>query len=237
MNRGSDTKPRIPNLKSRIHSMMCMAIFFMMIFTITIFGDEIDSLIVAVNGKVITEGDLDLAGKLKALIFYNKNALPRSRTEEIDRLVDLELLRQELTNFSLTQEDESKVEGRIQSLRDTYAGQGGLEAFLTRLSLQESELRSYLRLESSILKFLEFRFRPFAIVSDEEIKEYYESKLAAQLKIAKAELPPLSQVASKIEEILKEDKINASLDQWIGTIRRNSRIEYFNRESELKFDE
>jgi hypothetical protein len=213
-------------------------IFFAAIFfAIPVYSQEIDRLIVAVNGKVITEGDLDLAAKLNALISYGKNAAPRSRAEEINRLVDFELLRQELANFSLTQEDESKVEVRIQSFRDAYAGQGGLEALLLRLGLQEPELRSYLRLESSILKFVDFRFRPFAVVSAEEIKDYYEGKFADQMKKAKEKMPPLSEVAAKIEEILREEKVNASLDQWIGGIHHNSRIEYFNQESESKSDD
>jgi parvulin-like peptidyl-prolyl isomerase len=205
-------------------------------FAAPVSGEEIDRLLVAVNGTVIMEGDVDLAAKLNELIFYGKNALPRTRTEEINRLIDLELMRQELTNSSLTQEDESKVEERMQSLRDLHADQGGLSALLARLGLQESELRSYLRLESSILKFVDFRFRPFAVVSAEEIKAYYEGKLADQLKKAKVERPALSQVSARIEDILREDKINASMDQWIGGIRRNSRIEYF-QESESKSDD
>jgi parvulin-like peptidyl-prolyl isomerase len=226
--------PQISNFEFRIvRRWFLPAMMAVMLWTAPIWGEEIDRLIVSVNGTVITEGDLDLAAKLNELILYGKSAAPRSRTEEINRLIDLELLRQELTNFSLTQEDESKVEERMQSLRDIHADQGGLSALLARLGLQESELRSYLRLESFILKFVDFRFRPFSVVSVEEIKAYYEGKLAAQLKKAQVALPSLPQVSARIEEILKEDKMNASLDQWIGDIRRHSRIEYF-QESESK---
>jgi hypothetical protein len=207
------------------------------LFAVPVFSEEIDGLIVAVNGKVITEGDLALAKKMNDLFLYGNNENPRSRTEAIGKLVDLELLRQELANFSLTQEDESKVEDRIRILRDAYIGQGGLEVFLLQLGLQELELRAYLRLEFSILKFVDFRFRPFAVVSAEEIKEYYEGKFADQLKKANVELPPLSQVSVKIEEILREEKVNASLGQWISSIHRNSRIEYFNKESESRSNE
>lgn len=207
------------------------------LFAVPVFSEEIDGLIVAVNGKVITEGDLNLAEKMNELFLSSNNEFPRSRTEAIGKLVNRELLRQELAGFSLTPEDESKVESRIRSLRDTHASQGGLEVFLLQLGLQESELHAYLRLEFSILKFIDFRFRPFAVVSAEEIKEYYEGKLADQLKKAKVELPPLSQVSVKIEELLREEKVNVSLDQWIGSIQRNSRIEYFNKESESHSNE
>ncbi len=191
------------------------------------FGGEIDRLIVAVNGKVITEGDLDLARSLNAIVFYDRSAGSSSREDEIGKLVDRELMRQELKNFSLTQEDESRVEARLRSLRDAYAEKGGLPLLLRRLGLQESELIAYLKLESSILKFVDFRFRPFVDITEEEIRKYYETRLIPQLQKAKLEIPAQAQVSTRIEQILREEKVNALLDQWIQEIRRNSRIEYF----------
>jgi len=188
---------------------------------------EIDRLIAAVNGVVITEGDLDLARSVKAVFTSDPVIKSSSRDEEISRLVDRELMRQELKNFSMTQEDESRIEARMQTLRAAYAGKGGLSSFLLSLGLQESELSSSIRLESSILQFIDFRFRPFIAVSEEEIRNYYESRLALQLDLKGLKLPPLSQVTKEIEVILKEEKINAALDQWIQEIRRNSRIEYY----------
>jgi hypothetical protein len=191
------------------------------------FGSEIDRLLVTVNGRVITEGDLDLARSLIAIVFYDKNSGPGSREDQIAKLIDQELMRQELKNFSQTQEDESKVEARLQSLREAYAEKGGLPPLLKRLGLQESELIAYLKLESSILKFVNFRFGPFATVSEQEIKNYYETRLTPQLQKARIDLPELKQISGRIEEILREEKVNTLLEQWIREIRRNSRIEYF----------
>lgn len=191
------------------------------------YGAEIDRLLVAVNGRAITEGDLDLARNLNAIVFYDKSPGPSSREDEIGKLIDLELMRQELKTFSMAQEDQEKVEARLRSLRDAYSSKGGLPLLLKRLGLQESELIAYLKLESSILKFVDFRFKPFATVSEQEIKNYYEVRLTSQLQKARIALPDLGQVSARIEGILREEKINALLDQWITEIKRNSRIEYF----------
>jgi tRNA isopentenyl-2-thiomethyl-A-37 hydroxylase MiaE len=190
-------------------------------------GEEIDRLIAAVNGKVITEGDLDLARSLNVITLSGGSLRSDTRSQLIDRLIDQELLRQELQNFSGVREDEARVQARLQSLRDAYAEKGGIRAALQRLGLQESELIAYLRLQSTILSFVSYRFRPFASVSDEDIRKYYEGRLAAQLKKSGLELPPLPQIAGRIEEILREEKINAMLDQWIQEIKPNSRIDYF----------
>jgi peptidyl-prolyl cis-trans isomerase SurA len=194
------------------------------------YASEIDRLIAAVNGVVITEGDLSLARNLKAILFYGRNAKASSRSEEIDRLIDQELMRQELKNFSMADAEERNVETRLQSLRDAFAAIGGLPVLLQRTGLRESELISYIRLESSILRFVDFRFRPFVSVSLEEIKAYYEKRLVPQLRESKIDLPPLDQISARIEVILREEKTNTVLDQWMKEIRRSSRIEYFDDE-------
>lgn len=203
-------------------------------------GIEIDRLIAAVNGNVITEGDLRLARNLSTVLSAGSLSETDSRKEQIDRLIDQELMRQELENFRGTpeptsgaQRSEKRVQARLQSLRDAYAGKGGIPVVLQQLGLQESELIAYLKHESAILAFVNFRFRPFAVISEEESKAYYDGRLAEQFKKSGLELPPLPQIAGKIEEILREEKINAMLDQWIENIRRNSRIEYFEDIKEL----
>jgi hypothetical protein len=190
-------------------------------------GEEIDRLIAAVNGKVITEGDRDIVRRLKALVFQDKNASMGSPDAEMRQLIDLELMRQELKSFSLIREGDQRIESRLQALRNAYAGKGGLPALLQQIGIQESELISYIQLESSIATFVDFRFRPFVSISEEEIKKYYQETLLSQLRKSNVEEPALVQVSARIEEILKEEKINAALEQWISDIRRRSRIEYF----------
>lgn len=192
-----------------------------------VFGDEIDRLLASVNGRVVTEGDVELVRSLTAIVSKGQPATTTSRDDEIRRLIDLELMRQELAAFSASQEDESRVKARMQEFRSAWAGKGGLASFLSEFGLQENELISYLRLESSILRFVDFRFRPFVSVSDREIQTYYETTLVPQLREANAELPALTEIWGKIEELLREEKINVVLEQWIQEIRRNSRIERF----------
>jgi hypothetical protein len=189
---------------------------------------EIDRLIAAVNGVAITEGDLSLARSLNEILSHGGNAEGTSRSDELERLIDQELMRQELSNFSVTEVEEAKIGARLQSLRDAYAAKGGLAALLQRIGLQESELKSYIRLELSLLKFVDFRFRPFVSVSEEDIRNYYEKRLVPQLRESKIDVPALDQISAKIEVILREEKINAVLDQWIKEVRASSRIEYFN---------
>lgn len=192
-----------------------------------VFGIEIDRLLAAVNGRVVTESDLELIRGLSSIVSPERREMATSDKDEISRLIDVELMRQELATFGDSQNDEGRMRARMEAFRTAWAGKGGLAPLLSRLGLQEHELDSYLKLESSILRFVDFRFRPFVTVSDREIQAYYETRLTPQLREAGADLPQLTEVWGKIEELLREEKINVVLDQWIKEIRRNSRIERF----------
>jgi hypothetical protein len=167
-------------------------------------GREIDRLLAAVNGKVITESDLTTARTLTALLDLGRSPAPQSRQQDLDRLIDQELIRQEMENFPIGQEDRSTIEKQVQdqmeNLRNAYAEIGGLPALLRQLGLREEELVSHMRQIALTLQFMDLRFRPF--------------------------LAP-----SGAEDL--EEKLNLAMDQWIENIRKQSRIEFFSGASGL----
>src|SRR5881398_685909 len=129
---GSRQRPaRICHLSFAICHLSFVLIFLWL--AIPAFGEEIDRLLVAVNGRVVTEGDLRLAHNLNAILAPARNGAERSGEEELNRLIDLELMRQELTNFAAIKADESEIEPRMQDLRNKYAEIGGLPALLRDL--------------------------------------------------------------------------------------------------------
>lgn len=191
-------------------------------------AEEVDRLVAAVNGRIITEGDLKLAANLNALLLFGQAAHGQPRDQEVRRLIDLELLGQELENFPVAPADEKGIGQSMEEFKQAYAEIGGLSSLLSRLGLQQSELESYLRLQASILRFVDLRFRPFTPDPEpEEIETYYRERLEPTLRASGAAVPPLAEVSAKIGTILKEEKVNAALDQWVRDVRLHSRIEFF----------
>jgi peptidyl-prolyl cis-trans isomerase SurA len=191
-------------------------------------AEEIDRVIAAVNGRIIAESDLRLARNLNALLVFGKQdpGSEPARAEQISRLIDLELIRQELESFPLDPGEQTMIETRVEELKSGYAEIGGIEPIMRRLGLRPDELQSYLRLQASILRFVNLRFRPFVSVTPEDVSAYYREKLVPRLQNAKAAVPPVEQVSPGIEDILKEEKVSTALDNWIREIREHSRIEY-----------
>ncbi|NWG12834.1 MAG: hypothetical protein HXY20_04775 [Acidobacteria bacterium] len=193
-------------------------------------AEEVDRLLAAVNGKVITDSDLGLARNLNVLVGFGRAAPTVSRQEEIDRLINREILRQELENFPLQSEDQGRADQRLEELKRGYAEIGGINLVLRRLGLQEQEIEAYLQLQASMLRFIELRFRPFITVTREEIRKYYDEQLVPRLRESGSPVPKLEEVSAQIEGVLVGDKVGRQLDEWIRDVRRHSRIEIFSDE-------
>jgi hypothetical protein len=161
-------------------------------------AQEIDRLLAAVNGKVITEGDLSISRSLNSLILLGRSEANATKVQELSRLIDLELIRQEMENFPFGQADQSSIQSEVEkqmvALKTVYAEIGGLPAQLRRLGLQEDELVSYLRLRVHVARFVDLRFRPFV-------------------------------TGAQGDDV--EAKVNAAMDQWIQNIRSHSHVELF----------
>ena len=200
---------------------------------------EVDRLLAAVNGRVLTEWDLSMARSLNAVLETagagGRVPAKPSREEQMSRLIDRELFRQELENFPVEPGEPSRTEASLQTavqtvledLKQAYAEIGGLEALIRQLGLQQAELESYIRLQILIVRFTSVRFDPFVSVTDDEVDTYYRMKLVPQLQRVGAAVPPLPEIADRIKQLLREEKKNIALDEWIANIRSHSRIEFY----------
>jgi hypothetical protein len=188
---------------------------------------EIDRLVATVNGQVITAGDLMQARRLNALMLHHESDSPKPQREETERLINLELMRQEMASFHIKSEETNPIEEQMSEIRQAYQDLGGLSAMLNRWRIEESELKDYLLLQASLLRFVDLRFRPFVAVTTEEIQSYYRDKFVPDLREHGTAVPALNQVSSQIEALLAEEKINDAILKWTDDLRRRARIEYF----------
>src|SRR5205814_9826197 len=77
------------------------------------------------------------------------------------------------------------------------------------------------------LRFIDMRFRSEVRVGPRAIQTYYESKFVPEMKKQNLNPPPLNEVQDKIEAILREERVNALISDWLKTLRNQSRIQSF----------
>lgn len=188
----------------------------------------LDRVAVAVGRRAIKTSDIDR--ELRVTSFLNRQPLETSsqaRRKAADRLVDQELIRQEVANggyAAVTDADANRVIGDLR--RDRFGNsEQRLRSELGRYGINEQELRQELVWQLTVLRFIDQRFRLGVLVTDEDVQTYYDAHLA-DLRREYPKDSRLKTLEPRIRQSLEGERINQAFDEWLKQVRQRTRIEY-----------
>jgi len=192
-------------------------------------GEVLDRIVAIVNNTPILQSDWELAVRAEALL---DGRLPESfstseQREAFERLVDQELIRQQMRGYALTPVTDEDVTKRLEEVRSQLNGNQSAEAWqqkLTKAGLTENELRSRIRMQLETLHFLDTRFRPIVRVDFRTIQQYYRDQFLPELQKRGGQTVPLSEVSGKIREILTQQRMDEQVSNWLQTLREQADI-------------
>jgi uncharacterized protein YqiB (DUF1249 family) len=98
--------------------------------------------------------------------------------------------------------------------KDRYPDAAQFRDALGRAGISEAELKQQLLWQLTVLRFIDARFRPEVVISDEEIARYRSTH-------------PMSEQAASDQ--LAGERINTLLDDWLKQARSQARIEYLEK--------
>jgi len=192
-------------------------------------GDVLDRIVATVNNHIILQSEWQDALRYEA--FVAGRALDQLRAADrkaaLDRLIDQELLREQMRSSGFPHAGSEEVEKRIQEIRKQYAGaesEAGWQAALGRYGLTENELRKRVALQVDLMGLVDSRLRPNVIIDSKSIESYYNQELLPQLRQSGAAQVLLAEVTPKIKELLTQQKMNQMLVAWLQDLRSGSRI-------------
>ena len=191
-------------------------------------GEIVDRIVATVNGQPILQSDWDIAMRCEA--FLDQRPLqftPEAARASLDRLVDQELLRQQIRSIQLPPAGEDKLRSRLEEIRHQIPGaasDAGWQAALHRYGLTQSEIEERIADQMEILRFMEIRLRPTVHVDRRSIEAYYHDTLLPQLKEKCAKPAPLAEVSAKIEEILLQQMLDSQLADLLRDLRQQGEI-------------
>lgn len=194
----------------------------------------LDRIAVTVGTDVIK--DSDIVRDIRVTSFLNREPLaltPESRRKAAERLIDQELIRNEAEVGRYTEatpEDIDKLLAQIRSGR--FPSDDAFRSELKRYGLTEEQLRNQLRWQLNVLNFIEQRFRPGVLVSDEEVEKYFQENRAKFRQTAAGKAVTLEDARDEIVEQLAGERVNKEFFDWLERARRRANIRY--REAALK---
>jgi len=191
----------------------------------------LDGVVAIVNGDLILESDLDAERRMMGLQPYHDQA-GVTRDQLIDRLIDRDLILQQLQLQPQSPITDAEVDAELAVLRksipecavDHCETDAGWESFVADQGFTLEELRDRWRERMEVLRFIEQRFRMGIRIAQPEIDEYYKKTLLPQYEKQGATSPAEDSVADRIQEILLQQQVNSLLDEWLKTLRAQGSV-------------
>jgi hypothetical protein len=173
------------------------------------YGAVIDRVAVVVGTHVITETEVLREVRLTA--FLNGQPLdvaPEKRKQAAERLVDQELLREEMELGRYPQPTDAEVQDMLAKYRqEHFRSDSEYRAALAKYGIAENDVKDHLRRQLALMRFTDARFQP-------GIPRLPEQNTANRMK-AGAE-PPATDGNS----------VDAQMDAFLKEARSNTRIQF-----------
>jgi hypothetical protein len=203
-------------------------VLFLMLASASSAEVVLDRMAVIAGKHVIKTSDIDW--DLRVTEFLNREPLnftPKARRQSAERLIDQEIIRQEIVTGNYRRPPDSDAAALLNNLRrDRFGGSDvRMREELQRYGITEDQLRAQLLWQLTVLRFIDQRFRPAVIVSDEELHTYYTQHLA-ELRRQYPGDGSFEAMEPKIRSLLEAQRINENFNQWLEEARKRYRIEY-----------
>jgi hypothetical protein len=194
-----------------------------------LWGDVIlDRIAVVAGTHVIKASDIDR--DIRLTDFLNREPLkitPATKREAAERLITQDIIRQEIITGAYQRPPEGEGAAlEVELQRDRFGNSSQrMHDTLQKYGLKESELRERLLWQVTVLQFINQRFRAGVVVTDEDIRNYYDQH-AAEMRKQQPSAIALEALAPKIKEVIEGERINQSFNEWLDQTRQGYRVEY-----------
>jgi hypothetical protein len=187
----------------------------------------VDRVAVIVGGGVVK--DSDIAEDLRITSFLNNESpasTPAARKAAANRLVDQKLIRREMEAGDYPSGSVAEAQNLLTDLKKRYANDTAYQRALTSRGIDEDDLKERLLWQLTVLRFIDVRFRPAALVTDAELETYFNEH-KQQLQAANPGKPAtLDALRPQIQDILAGERVNQLLDEWLERRRKATKIVY-----------
>lgn len=181
----------------------------------------VDAIVARIEDDILTESEARELENFQKLV----NGHSMSRDDVIRELVDQWIIRNEANTAHFRRPSQAAVDTAFEKLVGQFPSP---EIFHTRLSqagITESAVRRLLEQQLYLSSFLDFKFRPAAQVTQDQMDTYYREELTPQLKSGGQAVVPFNDVEEQIRELLTQRAINQRTELWLEDTRARLHIE------------
>jgi len=190
-------------------------------------AEIIDRIAISAGNQVITETQID--EEVRVTEFLNGAKLDVSAAEKkkaADRLIEQALVKREMDLSRYPLPALSDADKQFEMLSASYANPAQFQDALQTYRITPDEVKRRLWWQLTVLRFVEFRFRPGIQIPDADVQAYYKQQLAKWQQEGVQAIPSFEESRAQIEEILTQRRIDEELDRWLAQVRMQVAIQY-----------
>jgi hypothetical protein len=188
----------------------------------------IDRIAVRVDNAIIK--DSDISRNIRVTEFLNDQPLNldnKARREASQRLIDQAFIRREIQLGDYPRATWQEADQQLDKLKkERYKTDAALQQAIHQYGLVEPDLRFEFHWQLTVLRFIDLRFKPAVLVTDEEIQKYYRDHQAA-LRRADPGKASLDDLRDQIRDILAGEKVNEQFFAWLDDQRKNNKVQFY----------
>ena len=192
--------------------------------------EETSAAVARVNGEEISQSEYDRSVAQITGVYATQGADPSDpnviaavKEQALNTLINRRLMASAAMDANISVDD-SEVEAEYQTVVTSLGSEEALATALSENNMDESNLRSEIRTDLLINKYLESKLGISSIaVTDEEIETAYET--AASSSVSTEEIPALADVRDLISNQLLSDKQQLAINAELERLRQEASIE------------
>lgn len=192
----------------------------------------IDRIAIVVRNSIIKDSDINR--DIRVTDFLNGRPLNFSasaRKEAADRLIAQALIRREIRLGDYPMATLQDADEQLDSLEsERFKTQAALDRALGRYGLTELDLRTQFQWQLTVLRFIDLRFKPAVMVTDQEADAYYREH-EAELRHDHPK-QSLDELKSDARDVIVGERVNKLFFDWLNQQRGDTKIVF--HEASLK---
>jgi hypothetical protein len=201
--------------------------FWMFVSGLAAHAAVLDRIAVTVGKQVITESDMILDLRVSAFLDQKPVDLSgEQKRKAADRLVEQTLILKEAEFSRVPLVSDADIAHALEQVKAQFGSEAEYRAALARYRITEADLTAHLQAGLRAMRFTDLRFRPEIQLSEEDLREFYDTLAAEWKRKNPAEVPTFEASRDQVEKLLTEQRVAQALDRWLGAQRSETRILY-----------
>lgn len=145
---------------------------------------------------------------------------------KLDVMIDERLIAQESTRVPTAEITQDEINKKRTELIKSFQSEAQFRERVGSVGLTPRKIDELIRQRILIDRFVDFRFRSFVVVTEQEIKRYYDETLAPKVRAGGQVPPPLEtpEIRDGIIANLKVEKVDAEINKWLASARQRADV-------------